>query len=163
MKPWPELQAISSHTCLCHHTYMHIGISITMYECVYIYVRVKVLVTQLCLCDPMDCSPPGSSICGILQAGILEWIAMPFSKGCSQPRDQTWVSHMAGKFFSIWATRKVFFFFICAYIQSILVVTVVLFSGRHRHGNSEHWATAPKGNIGLGSRQPLVTFLFTGK
>ena len=80
---------------------MHIGISITMYECVYIYVRVKVLVTQLCLCDPMDCSPPGSSICGILQAGILEWIAMPFSKGCSQPRDQTWVSHMAGKFFSI--------------------------------------------------------------
>ena len=51
-----------------------------MYECVYIYVRVKVLVTQLCLCDPMDCSPPGSSICGILQAGILEWIAISFSR-----------------------------------------------------------------------------------
>ena len=113
MKPWPELQAISSHTCLCHHTYMHISISMTRCECVYIHVKVKVLVTQLCLCDPMDCSPPGSSICGILQAGILEWIAMPFSKGCSQPRDQTWVSHMAGKFFSIWATRKVFFLYMC--------------------------------------------------
>ena len=44
------------------------------------------------LCDPMDCSPPGSSVCGILQARILEWVAMPFSRGSSQPRDQTWVS-----------------------------------------------------------------------
>ena len=52
---------------------MHTCISITMYEC----VKVKVLVAQSCLCDPKGCSPPGSSICGILQAGILEWIAMP--------------------------------------------------------------------------------------
>ena len=54
---------------------------------------------QLCLtlCDPMDCGPPGSSVHGILQARILEWVAMPFSRGSSQPRDQTCVS-----FFSIW-------------------------------------------------------------
>ena len=53
-----------------------------------------VLVTQSCwtLCDPMDCSPPGSSVCGILQARILEWVAIPFSKGSSWPRDWTRVS-----------------------------------------------------------------------
>ena len=43
---------------------------------------------------------------GILQAGILEWVAMPFSRGSSQPRDRTWVSHIAGGFFTIWAMRK---------------------------------------------------------
>ena len=49
------------------------------------------LVAQLCptLCNPMDCSLPGSSVHGILQAGILEWVAIPFSRGSSQPRDRT--------------------------------------------------------------------------
>ena len=52
--------------------------------------KMKVLVSQSCptLCDPMDCSPPGSSVHGILQARILEWVAIPFSRGSSQPRDQ---------------------------------------------------------------------------
>ena len=45
----------------------------------------------LTLCDPKDCSLPGSSVHGILQARILEWVAIPFSRGSSQPRDQTWV------------------------------------------------------------------------
>ena len=55
----------------------------------------------------MDCSPPGSSVCGILQARILEWVAIPFStQGSSQPRDRTQVSHIAGGFFTIWATRE---------------------------------------------------------
>ena len=60
----------------------------------------------LTLCDPVDCSPPGSSVCGILQARILEWVAMPSSsRGSSQPRDQTQVSYLllpalAGGFFS---------------------------------------------------------------
>ena len=51
--------------------------------------KVKVLVPQQCLtpCDPMDSSPPGSSVCGILQARILDWVAIPFFKGSSQPRD----------------------------------------------------------------------------
>ena len=58
---------------------------------------------QLCptLCDPMDCSLPGSSVHGILQARILEWVAMPFSRGSSHPRDQTLVSCIAGRFFPI--------------------------------------------------------------
>ena len=57
-------------------------------------VEVKVLVAQACptLCDPMDCRPPGSSVYGILQARILEWVAIPFSRGSSQPRDRTQVS-----------------------------------------------------------------------
>ena len=58
---------------------------------------VCVLAAQLCptLCDPMDCSLPGSFVHGILQARILEWIAIPFSRGSSQPRDQTLVSGIA--------------------------------------------------------------------
>ena len=56
----------------------------------------KVLVAQLCstLCDPTDYSPPGSSVHGILQARILEWVAISFSKGSSQPGDQTQVSYI---------------------------------------------------------------------
>ena len=68
------------------------------------YMKIMcVLVAQLCpkLCDPMDCSPPGSSVHGILQAGILEWVAISFSGGSSQPRDQTQVSCTAGEFFTI--------------------------------------------------------------
>ena len=69
--------------------------------------KVKLLVAQLCptLCDPMDCSPLASSVLGILQARVLEWVAIPFSRGSSQPEDQTWVSHTAGRFFTSWATR----------------------------------------------------------
>ena len=56
---------------------------------------------QVSLCDPVDCSLPGSSVHGILQARILEWVAMPFSRGSSQPRDRTQVSCMAGGFFTV--------------------------------------------------------------
>ena len=52
------------------------------------------------LCDPMDCSQPGSSVHGIFQARILEWVAMPFSRGSSWPMDWTRVSCTAGRFFT---------------------------------------------------------------
>ena len=67
-------------------------------------------VTQLCLtlCDPMDCSLSGSSAHGIFQARALEWIAILFSRGSSQPRDRTRVSHVAGRRFTVWATRETF-------------------------------------------------------
>ena len=52
----------------------------------------------------MDCSSPGSSVHGILQARILEWVAISFSKGSFQPRDQTQVSYIAGRFVTVWAT-----------------------------------------------------------
>ena len=58
------------------------------------------------LYNPMDCSPPGSSVHGILQATILEWVAFPFSRGSSQPRNGTQVSRIEGIFFTSWATRE---------------------------------------------------------
>ena len=65
-------------------------------------MKVKVLVAQPCLtlCNPVDCSPPGSSVHRIFHARMLEWVAMPSSRGSSQPRDQTQVSHIAGRFFT---------------------------------------------------------------
>ena len=65
-------------------------------------IRKESEVAQLCpsLCDPMDCHPPGSSVHEIFQARILEWVAISFSRGSSQPRDRTWVSCTAGKFFT---------------------------------------------------------------
>ena len=66
------------------------------------------LVKQSCanLCDPMDWSPPGSSVHGISQAIILEWVSISSYRGSSQPRDQTRVSCIAGGFFPVWATRE---------------------------------------------------------
>ena len=76
--------------------------------CVCVCARVCVWLVQSCtpLCDPMDWSSPGSSVCGILQAKILEWVAISFSKGSFWPRDRTWVSHIAGRFFTVWTTRE---------------------------------------------------------
>ena len=72
-------------------------------------VKVKVLVAQshLIICNLMDCSPSGSSVHGILQARILEWIAIPFSRASAQPRDWTWLSCIAGRFFTFWATKDI--------------------------------------------------------
>ena len=71
------------------------------FRCVCVYV------SQLCVtfCETMDCSPQVSSVHGILQARIQEWVVTPFPRGSSQPRDQTQVSHTAGGFFTIWAIR----------------------------------------------------------
>ena len=65
-----------------------------------LWSKVHFLVTQLCLtlCNLVDCSPPGSSVHGILQGRRLEWVAMPSSRGSSQSRDQTQISHIAGRF-----------------------------------------------------------------
>ena len=57
-------------------------------------------------CDHMHCSLPGSSVHGMLQARIMEWVAIPFSKGSCQPRDQAWVSCIAGRFFTVCATKE---------------------------------------------------------
>ena len=59
------------------------------------------------LCDPMGCSLPGFSVHGIFQAIVLEWIAISFSRGSSQPRAQTRVSCIVDRCFTIWATREV--------------------------------------------------------
>ena len=68
-----------------------------------IFIESEREVAQSCptLCDPIDCSPPGSSLHWILQARILEWVAISFSRGSSQPRDRTQVSHIAGRRFNL--------------------------------------------------------------
>ena len=65
-------------------------------------------VTQSCptLCDPVDCSLPGFSVHGILQARILEWVTISFSRGSSWPRDRTRVSCIGVRHFNLWATRE---------------------------------------------------------
>ena len=65
-------------------------------------------VAQSCptLCDPMDCSLPGFSVHGILQARVLEWVAIAFSRGSAQPRDPTQVSRNASRCLTLWATRE---------------------------------------------------------
>ena len=70
--------------------------------------KVKVLVALLgpSLCNPMNYCPPNFSVHGILQARTLEWASIPFLRGSSQPRDETYVSCIAGKFINIWATRE---------------------------------------------------------
>ena len=57
----------------------------------------------------MDCSLPGSSVYGIFQARVLEWIAISFSRGSSRPRDRTQVSHIVGTRFTVWATREILY------------------------------------------------------
>ena len=65
-------------------------------------------VAQSCptLCDPMDCSLPCSSVHGIFQARVLEWVTISLSRGSSRPRDRTWVSRVVGRCFTISATRE---------------------------------------------------------
>ena len=71
-------------------------------------------VTQSCptLCDPMDCSLAGSSLHGIFQVRILEWVAISFSRGSFQPRDRTQVSRIEGRLFTVWATRETLYIYI---------------------------------------------------
>ena len=73
--------------------------------CFFLFLR---LVTHSCpiLCNLRDCSPPGSSVHGIFQARILEWVAIPFCRGSSWPTDWTSVSSIVGRFFTVRDTRK---------------------------------------------------------
>ena len=73
---------------------------------------VKVLGAQSfpALCEPMDCRPPGSSVHGLLQARILEWVIISFSRGFSWPGDRTQVSCIPGRFFTVWATGETLFY-----------------------------------------------------
>ena len=73
----------------------------------------------------MDCSPPDSSVHGILQIRILEWRAILFSRGSFQPRDRTLVSYIAARFFTVWATQvasyiRPFHFPLKSYIFNVL-------------------------------------------
>ena len=68
-----------------------------------IVMKVLVIHWRPALCDPVDCSPLGSTVHGILQARVLEWVAIPFFRVSSQPRDRTWVSRIVDRRFTICA------------------------------------------------------------
>ena len=78
------------------------------FQICYVEVKVKAWAVQSCptLCHRTGCSLPGSSGRGIFQARILEWVTIPFSRGLSQARGRTWVSHIAGRFFTAWITSE---------------------------------------------------------
>ena len=92
-----------------------------MYEC----VRVQLLQSCPTLYNPMDCSPPGSSVHGILQARILEWVDMPSSRGSSWPRDQTRVSCIAGKFFTTELPGKPMYMCMCVCLYIYVYVYIM--------------------------------------
>ena len=93
--------------------------------------HVQLFVNPWTVCSPLAHSAhQNSSVHGILQARILEWVAIPFSKGSSQPRDQTQVSCLAGGFFTIWATSE-------AQLDNTLV----------SKGQSRHWMKMLTGEI----------------
>ena len=79
------------------------NIKITYNKTCCVCMHAKSFQACLILCNPMDCSPPGSSVHGIFQSRILGWVAMPSSRGSSQPRDRTCISYgfcIAGGFFT---------------------------------------------------------------
>ena len=80
----------STHRCLERETCLTLSVQFSS-------------VAQLCptLCDPMDCSLSRSSVHGIFQSRVLEWIAISFSRGSSRPRNRTWVSRIAGRRFTV--------------------------------------------------------------
>ena len=82
-----------SHNALCKSGWVHFSIESEAAQ------------SCLTLCDPVDCGLPGFSIYGILQARILEWVTISFSRGSSRPRDRTQVSHIGGRCFNLWATN----------------------------------------------------------
>ena len=96
-----RLLPVATGSFLNTHTHTHTHTQILM--CVLCPVA------QSCptLCDPVDYCPPGSSVHGILQARVLDWVAISFSRGSSRPRGRTWVSCIESRLFTIWATREV--------------------------------------------------------
>ena len=86
---------------VCARVCVRVCVCVCVCACVFVCVR-------LCVSHSVvsDCSPPGSSVHGIVQARILEWVALPSSRGFSQPRNQPWISCIAGRFFIIGATRE---------------------------------------------------------
>ena len=90
-----------TNSLFCNHTPKSINV---IYH-ISILIR-KSIFSCLTHCDPMDCSLQGSSVHGILQARVLEWVAISFSRGSSWPRDRTQISCIVGRRFIVWATRE---------------------------------------------------------
>ena len=110
---WFDLLAVQGtlKSLLQQHNYKASVLRCSAFFLVQLSLLELVLVAQSCLtlCDPMDCmdcSLSGSSVHGILQARILEWVSISFSRGSSKARDRAWVSCIISRFFTVWATRE---------------------------------------------------------
>ena len=95
--------------------------------------------SYLTLCNPLDYSPHSSYIHEILQARILEWVAMPSSRGFSQTRDWTQVSCIAGRFFTIWTTREAIIIIIAITIYRVAQTAVRQMNEWFPFGDSQQW------------------------
>ena len=112
--PWPppgDLSTQISDLCLLCHRHGQVS-SLPLAPPGNPCTHSESEVAQSCptLCNPMDCSLPGSSVHGIFQARVLKWVAISFSRGSSQPRDWTRVSCITSRHFTTWATRECQFF-----------------------------------------------------
>ena len=106
-------------------------------SCMCVYVCVLVPQSRRTLGDPMDYYLPGTSVSGALQARILEWVAIHFSKGSSRSRDRTQVSCVAGRCFTVWATREAH---LVTKQQHFWCITDV-FNSRWQHAKEENPST----------------------
>ena len=104
---WFCIYVSLEYNCAHKHEYTSILHMYIMYDWVNKPLK-ESEVAQSCptCCDPMDCSLPGFSVHGILQARVLEWVTISFFRGSSQTRDQTRVSHIGGRRFNLWATKE---------------------------------------------------------
>ena len=101
----------SAIAIICHGLFFFFGMNFYQYVLdgkILFSLYMRWGEAQLCLtfCDPVGCNLLGFSVHGILQARILEWIAISFSRESSRPRDRTRVSHIGGRHFNLWATRE---------------------------------------------------------
>ena len=101
-KSWTWLKWLSTHIRVHQETETRAGILVVKVG------KSEVAQSCLTLCNPMGCSIPGSTIHGIFQARVLEWVAISFSRWSSRPRDWTWISRIAGRCFTVWVTREAF-------------------------------------------------------
>ena len=114
LQPRPNLSVSSIKTKLQFRYFLRSGV----YLFAYMYESQSGSPQlRLILCDPMDCSPPGSSVHVILQARILEGAAIPFSRGSSRTRDWTQVSCIADTFSPIWTIGEDMYMYINVYIK----------------------------------------------
>ena len=109
-KNWTQLSKWTTTSHFTDEIKVEFLSSLRNFNCWYISSIVALQTEWSCqshpiLCDPMDYSLPGSSVHGIFQARILEWVTISFSRRSSPPRDWTWVSQIVGRPFTIWATR----------------------------------------------------------
>ena len=95
---------------------VHVLLKPSLQDFEHYLVSMCMLVAQSypAVCNPMDYSPSGASVHRISQVRMLEWVAIPFSRGSSQPRDRTRVSCIAGRFFIFWATRIIWNSYVAA-------------------------------------------------